>query len=319
MATYDLDQTALNDLLTGNLSALSSSPPAGAVAISGPTELTLIDSLINAGLYPKPGLQVDTSYQVDSGTVSVDLSTIYGGGPSAFFLELGTGATISVTGSEGAVIATGDGNNQINDLINSDDTLMGGAGQDTLIGGGASDLIAGSGSNKLYGQTEGNTAASDTLQGGSGDDTLQVYTGNNLLIGGTGHDAIYSGAGKDTIYGTSGHDSITTAAGGHTTIHVGSGETTIGNDTAPAAGHDTIYIGYATNYSVGAGGSDTIYADGTSNTVVHVDTNYLANVTSPKTLANGDKLIVFSNGSVTTNVEINGSATIDYLNKTTHT
>jgi len=166
---------------------------------------------------------------------------------------LGTGSTVSITGSAG------------NDLIATGayaSTVVGGAGNDSITGGSASDnLSSASGDNTIVGG-----GGNDTLTGGTGNDAITGNTGNDLISAGEGNNTIAGGGGRDTITAGDGNDSITggigidniTAGGGDDTIAGGGGNDTINAGT----GDDTItatITASASVVSVDAGlGNDTL-------------------------------------------------------------
>ena len=93
------------------------------------------------------------------------------------------GITVRGTAGDDALLAGGDGNDQIYGLA-GDDRLEGRGGNDTLHG------------------NEGN----DTLIGGDGDDYLAGQEGDDVVQGGAGNDFLGSGPGNDQLSGGAGAD-----------------------------------------------------------------------------------------------------------------
>jgi len=118
---------------------------------------------------------------------------------------------ITITGTMGAYVDAGAGNDYIqggdgNDTITSGagkDRALGGLGDDRLNGNGGHDqLFGGAGKDRLYGG-DGN----DTLDGGSSTDRLWGNAGNNVYYGQGGDDYLYARNGSaDTLYGQAGTD-----------------------------------------------------------------------------------------------------------------
>ena len=101
-----------------------------------------------------------------------------------------------VTGTTGTMSFLDGGNS--NDAIlglAGDDILDGGNGNDVLDGGGGDDtLTGGNGNDMLFG-----SFGIDTLMGGNGDDFLDGGAGDDELTGGNGNDTMNGGAGNDKL------------------------------------------------------------------------------------------------------------------------
>lgn len=95
-----------------------------------------------------------------------------------------------------------------NDFLNGkagNDTLNGSTGNDTLNGDDGNDsLIGGFGHDTLNGN-----AGNDTLNGSAGNDIINGNDGKDLLIGGLGNNTLNGGAGIDILVGGNGYDSLT--------------------------------------------------------------------------------------------------------------
>ena len=106
----------------------------------------------------------------------------------------------------------------IDELIEGDDRLDGGAGNDSLQGnGGHDELTGGPGMDYLEGGAgvdvlDGGPDA-DVLDGGSGADLLTGGSGADVLDGGSGDDELNGGAGDDWLVGSAGNDILEGGAG----------------------------------------------------------------------------------------------------------
>ncbi len=113
-----------------------------------------------------------------------------------------------------------------------DDSLSGGAGSDLLDGAGDHDTIdGGPGNDRLQGDF-----GNDDLNGGAEDDELMGQSGTDTMQGGTGNDRLVGGAGADLLSGGDGDDGLMGCVGGDTLIGRGGADTLNGND-----GNDTIF------------------------------------------------------------------------------
>ncbi|MEO8152145.1 MAG: calcium-binding protein [Rhizobacter sp.] len=124
------------------------------------------------------------SATVDGGT-GVDRVEVNGGiGAETFFVGVGAGGHLSVSGTDGTPFAI--------DVIDVENVVVSaGAGDDTLTAG-----------NGLAALTQ------LTLDGGSGNDTITGGDGNDILIGGAGNDVISGGRGNDLVLLNEGNDSF---------------------------------------------------------------------------------------------------------------
>ena len=100
---------------------------------------------------------------------------------------------VTLDGTDGADLLTGNEGNDYLYGYAADDQLVGLGGRDALYGGDGNDLLQG-----------GN--AIDTLRGEGGDDTLEGGADNDSLYGGAGADILTGGLGDDTLRGEAGND-----------------------------------------------------------------------------------------------------------------
>ena len=101
----------------------------------------------------------------------------------------------------GLVIAGGEGDDyiEVDESVQANLNLAGGAGDDTIFGGAGKDNIyGGSGDDRLVGG-----AGDDTIRGGAGDDAIWGEAGNDTIIGETGADQLHGEEGRDTTYSDS--------------------------------------------------------------------------------------------------------------------
>ena len=126
---------------------------------------------------------------------------------------------------------SGGGSPRTSQLVASDVTLNGTAGNDALNGGAGNDSIFGGAGNDLI---FGNNGA-DSLRGGAGNDTLNGGAGNDRLIGDNGNDLIFGGAGNDRFLGGAGNDTLNGGDPGDDLLRGGAGNDRLiggaGNDT----------------------------------------------------------------------------------------
>ena len=288
MAIYDLNNHELKSLLQHN--------------VSPGTENAIINALSQQNYYKWSGGDpiVETVTAPAYVPVPHDVQLV---------LDVGGAGTLTITDHGKTVIASGDGNVNIDDkgpggdsLVGGDganylrvhsgnnvlyagaghETLYGGSGNDTMYGGGHSSLVAGTGNDWIQGGFY--ARAHDSLYGGSGNDVLKVSEGNNLLVAGSGHSTIYGGSGKDTIYG-----------GGHDTIKLGTGATDVIGGSG-AGNTDSVYAGLKGNDSIFGGTATTVYSAQSEH-----------NITSDKVVG-GVTVITFSDKQV---LHVQG-ATIDF-------
>lgn len=137
---------------------------------------------------------------------------------------------VSIAGMERLLIATGAGNDSI------DNSYAGNFTHDYIDGG----------------------AGNDTLSGGNGNDTLIGGAGNDLIAGGVGDDSIVAGDGNDTIVASAGIDNVNAGAGDDlvtaSAVFVGWKSIDLGD------GNDTLQAGVG-NWVDGGTGIDTVVSD----------------------------------------------------------
>jgi Ca2+-binding RTX toxin-like protein len=172
----------------------------------------------------------------------------------------------------------GAGDDSINTLYGSSNTIVGGLGADTLRSGYNDTIEGGDGTDVLYGH---GTGGEEEVYGNLGDDKAYGRAGSDLVFGGQGDDSIFGGsapdtdyseAGDDLIYGNKGND-VVYGQGGDDTLYGGTspefditdtdtfvfdnrtdadgGQPPTGNDKIAdfEVGHDTIRIGQNVNGS----------------------------------------------------------------------
>ncbi|MEM7422908.1 MAG: Hint domain-containing protein [Pseudomonadota bacterium] len=255
------------------------------------------------------GRAADTIYGGDDADTIVletgfGADTIYGGegGADSDTLDLtalGSGVTVSYTGSEQGTITDGtdtaafygiedvlltamdDGLDASSDTVGvsidaatGNDSLAGGSGNDSFSGGTGDDTISGgAGSDVIYGGDGADSLTTgtgdDALYGGAGDDNLANSTGDDTLVGGTGNDTLTASAGNDLLFGGAGNDTL---VGGQDddTLYGGSGNDVL--DGGPGLGliyagdgADTIVIGFGDDTIFGGeGGTDADTLDGSA-------------------------------------------------------
>lgn len=129
----------------------------------------------------------------------------------------GTAAADNIDGSDGDDVVYGAAN---------DDSLSGGAGSDLLDGAGDHDTIdGGSGNDRLQGDF-----GDDDLNGGADNDEVMGQSGTDTVQGGTGNDSLVGGAGADLLSGGDGDDGLMGCVGDDTLIGGGGADTLNGND-----------------------------------------------------------------------------------------
>lgn len=112
-------------------------------------------------------------------------------------------------------------------LGNTDNVLVGDAGDNSLLGLGGNDTLQGlAGQDKLYGGI-----GDDVLEGGEGQDDLYGGAGDDALSGGQGNDKLSGGPGDDTLSGGQGND-VVDGGGGANVFLFDKGD---GKDTVTAA------------------------------------------------------------------------------------
>ena len=157
------------------------------------------------------------------------------------FLSAAGNDSLTLTGSTGAAVSSGAGN----------DMVYGGAGSDTISG----------------------DAGDDTLFGGAGIDTLSGGLGDDQFTGGLGADTLIGGAGDDTYYISDLEDTVVEQANEGTDVVYSTLTTTalddnveqlyMSSDTSiTGIGNlldNTLYGNAADNILRGGGGNDILY------------------------------------------------------------
>ena len=174
-------------------------------------------------------------------------------------------------------LITGFGSSQTdvggNDLINvgnGANIVVGGFGSDTVNSGAGADIILGDNGVVTYAAGTSNpllVTSTDTTPATGGDDILNAGNGNNLIIGGVGADIITGGAGNNTIIGDNAQIQFT----GPVMTNITATDT-----TAATGGNDIIVTGNGNNQIIAGVGSDTV-TTGSGNNVVVGDNGTIIN------------------------------------------
>src|SRR5579864_8811748 len=237
MATYDLDRTELNHLLTPNIDPSARTAildylfngvtPGSHVAIeddhgsssggeSGDDGHARDGKTGSAGDDHVSHVTVKTvEVQVSDGTQPLDKDAVVLDLTSAdnfvttdsalkvIVENVATDSHLYVGGTHGVLIATGDGNDQVTLADSGNDIVMTGKGNDSVYAG----------------------AGHDSVYAGAGNDLLVAGSGSHqLLEGGKGSDLMYGGGGAyDSVIGGTGPDIIIAGDGAHQLLQGGKG------------------------------------------------------------------------------------------------
>jgi len=184
-----------------------------------------------------------------------------------------TSAYVQTLGTGGSDVIYGVGygaspDDQITDLVGTNDVISSGAGSDVVYAGAGNDTVSAGadgdavfgmqgddaisgdgGSDYLYGDYDGTEGygGADTLYGGAGSDWMFGGAGNDALSGEADADLLYGQAGNDTLYGGDGDDYLYGDYDG-TEVYTG--------------GSDVVYGGAGADWIEGGDASDTLYGDG---------------------------------------------------------
>lgn len=140
------------------------------------------------------------------------------------------------------------------DVLNGNDSLLGGVGNDDLYAYTGNDWIeAGYGFDRVWAGS-----GNDYVQGGYNGDQLYGEEGNDDLRGGNGLDLIVGGVGNDTIRGAKGTDTLTGGDGADVFIFHTDLDGTINVDTVTdfVSGVDRIELSSAIFGNAGAVGAN---------------------------------------------------------------
>ena len=149
-------------------------------------------------------------------------------------------------------------------ITNTNDDIIAGAGNDTVNAGGGNDFInAGDGNDNVEGG-DGN----DRALGGVGNDTLSGSAGNDTLEGEAGSDTLLGGIGADSLFGGTGTDALSGDAGADTLFGGSENDTLLGGDD-----NDLLYGGTGADSLSGDLGNDTLYGDEDNDTLNGGDGN----------------------------------------------
>jgi Ca2+-binding RTX toxin-like protein len=155
------------------------------------------------------------------------------------------------------IVATGDGDDFIDDLPSAP----------AILWSGLTQVTAGPGNDRVIG-----SGFVDVLTGGEGDDVLDGWSGNDVLVGGTGADEMHGGAGVDRVEYFD-HDVGVTISNDGVVFNDGQpGEQdTIYGDVENLVGgpRDDILIGNdGANKLQGGAGNDALYGNGGDDVLV---------------------------------------------------
>ncbi len=143
--------------------------------------------------------------------------------------------------------------------------LTGTSGNDILSGSDTNDEIIGlAGDDELRGGL-----GNDVLDGGDGNDKLHGESGDDILRGGAGNDLLTSGLGHDRLEGGEGDDDLSAWSPGYKVLLGGGGNDRLGNrygDTSQLDGGDgdDDIAGHNDDTIVGGAGNDFITVSGNS-------------------------------------------------------
>lgn len=138
--------------------------------------------------------------------------------------------------------------NQVEEVVFSDNTVHDVAYILSEIGGGSGDIEGTSGADTLEG-----TAAAEIIRGFAGDDLLYGYGGEDTLYGGNGNDTLYGGQDNDDLRGGNGNDELR-GQNGDDRLYGGAGDDNLfgGN------GNDLLKGGDGADILRGNDGGDTL-------------------------------------------------------------
>ncbi|MEM9276374.1 MAG: Calx-beta domain-containing protein, partial [Cyanobacteria bacterium P01_F01_bin.143] len=174
-------------------------------------------------------------------------------------------------------LALGSNSTATLEIIDDEDSIVGGSGNDTLDGGNGADILKGYNNNDSLIGGDGN----DTLYGGNGADILEGNHDNDSLIGGNGNDTLYGENGADILKGNNNDDSLV-GGDGNDTAYGGAGDDIIfgqndddrlfgnnGNDTLDGGvGADRLYGQNNDDSLVGGDGNDSLYGGNGADTLL---------------------------------------------------
>lgn len=138
--------------------------------------------------------------------------------------------------------------NQVEEVVFSDNTVHDVAYILSEIGGGSGDIEGTSGADTLEG-----TTAAEIIRGFAGDDLLYGYGGEDTLYGGNGNDTLYGGQDNDNLRGGNGNDELR-GQNGDDRLYGGAGDDNLfgGN------GNDLLKGGDGSDILRGNDGDDTL-------------------------------------------------------------
>jgi phospholipase/lecithinase/hemolysin len=179
-------------------------------------------------------------------------------------------------------------------LMGSDVTVPGGAGDDTIA--------AISGSNYLRG-AEGN----DSIAGGSGFDDINGNQGNDTIHGNAGDDWVVGGKGDDVLYGDAGND-IVLGNLGNDTLDGGDGDDVVRG----GQGDDSLSGGAGNDFISGDRGNDT-ETGGPGADIFHSFSGAGLDLVTDFNAAEGDR-VMLDPGTVYTLSQVGADTVVDMGN-----
>lgn len=320
---------ALANILTGNAGANVLSGGTGNDTMSGGqgNDTYVVDAvgdvvienagegidLVQSGVTWTLGANVENLTLTGTGAINGTgntLDNVLTGNSGANKLDGGTGADMLI-GAAGADSLTGGAGNDTLDGGAGNDTMLGGAGDDTYYVDATTDVITengGEGIDTVF------TTATLTLATNVENVTLQgtgalSATGNssdNLMIGNSGVNTLTGGAGNDTLQGAGGNDSLVGGAGADLYVFSkGDGTDTIQDSDSTANVLDQLSFGTgitrgATTFKKVNNNLEISFTGSTTDKVVVKDW-YLG-------AANQVERVVFADGTVLTNAQVNTAA-----------
>jgi Ca2+-binding RTX toxin-like protein len=261
MATYDLSQTELSDLISGT-------------ELFAEEELTsIVNAISSTSVFANnttAGQDARTQALLFGEEAADDAEVlVFGGEPVETITDIGNAKSV-VFATEADVEAElgGSGARSVASAGGDDQITMTGSSSDFIVSGGGDDIVsAGRGSDTVFG-AEGDDSISggageDSLDGGEGDDTLLGEQGEDTIRGGEGDDELDGGTGADELDGGEGDD-VVLGGSGADTLDGGEGDDTL----LGGSGNDEIYGGLGDDSMVGGVGNDSFYYEGGADTVV---------------------------------------------------
>jgi Ca2+-binding RTX toxin-like protein len=216
------------------------------------------DSVIDgAGADELVGGQGDDTLEAGAGS-----DTLFGGDGNDLLIRGGTDTNDVLN-----VLNGGDGEDTIRlqDGINVNDQIDGGAGVDTLevLPGDNRDLLVNMETGNVTDGTIGTQEFIniENVTTGGGNDTIYGDTGNNVLDGAAGDDVVVGGDGADTLIGGSGDDLLVGGGGGGLYPIAGDMQASGGDTLDGGEGNDTLEGNTGDDTLLGGTGNDQLFGE----------------------------------------------------------